>query len=142
MLGPTSPGVTASDRAAFSRTAAGFSLLPEPSTSKGHQPLTLWVSSQELDRAEGHRGPLQKLTTVVMSTSLQRAESAGFMSKDVCSHLGVRDESRSCWPVRPHSLLREQTHERHARKKCDDQRLRFWAELMDLWAGKIFAEDI
>jgi hypothetical protein len=108
VLGPTSAGVTASDREAFSRTAAGFSLFPKPSTSKGHWPLSLWVSSQELDHAEGgHRGPLQKLTTVVTSTCLQRAVSAGFMSRDLCSHLGVRDESHSCWPVRPHSLLRE-----------------------------------
>lgn len=82
-------------------------------TLQGHQPLSQCVSSKEHARDEGPRGPCshfsgpqQKLRVVEMGA---RGGGGGLvvMIKDLCTHLGVRDESHTCWPVRAHSLLRE-----------------------------------
>lgn len=86
---------------------------PHPQ-APGLRHLSSWVSSQDRDCAEGCRdpcshssGPQQKLRMVEMLVSLPGIQGVLVMSKDLCCHLGVRDESRSCLLVRPHSLLRE-----------------------------------
>lgn len=110
MLGSASAGVT--EKLSVGQLQA--SRYAHALKRQGPRPLSPWVSSQDRDCAEGHRGPLQSLLGASAG-----AENGGDVGQsgwhtvrtgyeqDLCSPLGARDESHSCRLVRPHSLLRE-----------------------------------
>lgn len=59
------------------------------------------------------------------------------MSKDLCCHSGVRDESHSCLACETSQFTERNRPTSIMCRKCGDQRLLFGASPMDLSAGSV-----